>query len=129
VTGVAQRTALASRSGGPAGTASSSRLIQGGIGMAFVQIMEFRTSDIDAVRKIDEEWRRATEGKRTVRRVLVTRDRSEPDRYFTMVFFDSYESAMENSALPETKFLADQLTKTTSGPPAFHDLDVLEDWA
>jgi len=66
--------------------------------MAFVQIIEFRTSDIEGARQIDEEWRRATEGKRTVRRQLLARDHSDPGRYFAVVFFDSYESAMTNSS-------------------------------
>jgi hypothetical protein len=97
--------------------------------MAFMQIIEFRTSDVDAVRKIDEEWHRATEGKRTARRELLARDRDDPQRYFALVFFDSYESAMENSDLPETKFAAEQYMKAASGPPVFYDLDILEDRA
>jgi hypothetical protein len=97
--------------------------------MAFVQIIEFRTSDIEGVRRIDEEWRRATEGKRTVRRELLARDHSDPDRYFAVVFFDSYESAMANSSLPETKASAEQYMKVSDGPPVFHDLDILEDRA
>jgi hypothetical protein len=36
--------------------------------MAFVQIIEFRTSDIERARQVNDEWWRATEGKRTVRR-------------------------------------------------------------
>ena len=97
--------------------------------MAFMQIIEFRTADVDAVRKIDEEWRRATEGKRTVRRELIARDHNDPERYFALVFFDSYESAMENSGLPETKSAAEQYMKAASGPPTFYDLDILEDQA
>ena len=46
-----------------------------------------------------------------------------------MVFFDSYESAMENSALPETQAVAEQYSKMSDGPPVFYDLDVLEDRA
>jgi hypothetical protein len=46
--------------------------------MAFVQIIEFRTSDIEGARQIGEEWRRATEGKRSVRRELLARDHSDP---------------------------------------------------
>jgi hypothetical protein len=94
-----------------------------------VQIIEFRTSDIEGVRRIDKEWRRATEGRRTVRRELLARDHSDPDRYFAVVFFDSYESAMANSSLPETKASAEQYMKVSDGPPVFHDLDILEDWA
>jgi hypothetical protein len=94
-----------------------------------VQIIEFRTSDIEGVRRIDKEWRRATEGRRTVRRELLARDHSDPDRYFAVVFFDSYESAMANSSLPETKASAEQYIKVSDGPPVFHDLDIFEDWA
>lgn len=97
--------------------------------MAFVQLIEFRTADVEGVRQIDEEWRRATEGKRTVRRELIARDHSDPDRYFAVVFFDSYESAMENSSLPETKAAAQQYMKVTSSQPVFYDLDILEDRA
>ena len=97
--------------------------------MAFVQIIEFRVSDIERARQIDDEWWRATEGKRTVRRELLARDRSDPGRYFAVVFFDSYESAMENSGLPETQALAEQYSKISEGPPVFYDLDVLADRA
>jgi hypothetical protein len=96
--------------------------------MTFVQIIEFRTRDIDAARRVDEEWRRATGSKRTARRELLARDRADPDRYFAIVFFDSYVSAMENSSLPETQAAAEQYRKLADGPPVFSDLDVLEDW-
>jgi hypothetical protein len=97
--------------------------------MAFVQIIEFHTSDIEGARQVNEDWRRATEGKRTVRRELLARDHSDPGRYFAVVFFDSYESAMENSSLPETMASAEQYMKMSDGPPVFHDLDILEDRA
>jgi hypothetical protein len=71
--------------------------------MAFVQIIEFRTSDIERARQINDEWWRATEGKRTVRRELLACDHSDPSHCFAVVFFDSYESALENSNLPETQ--------------------------
>jgi len=71
--------------------------------MALVQIIEFRTSNIEPTRQINEQWRQATEGKRTARRELLARDRSDPSRYFAIAFFDSNESAMENSSLPETR--------------------------
>jgi hypothetical protein len=68
--------------------------------MAFVQIIEFRTSNIGPTRQVNDQWRQATEGKRTVRHELLARDRSDPSRYFAIAFFDSCESAMENSSLP-----------------------------
>jgi hypothetical protein len=95
--------------------------------MAFVQIIEFRTSDIDRARQIDDEWWRATEGKCTVRRELLSRDRSDPGRCFAMVFFDSYESAMENSNLAETQEFADRYRKMCDSPPVFYDLDIVKD--
>jgi hypothetical protein len=95
--------------------------------MGFVQIIEFRTDDISRVRSVDEEWERATEGKRTARRQIVTRDRNDPRRYFTLVFFDSYESAMENSQLPETRAIAEKYAALVDGPPLFYDLDVIDE--
>ena len=44
-----------------------------------------------------------------------------------MAFFDSYESAMENSGLPETQAAAGQYSKISGSPLVFYDLDVLED--
>jgi hypothetical protein len=93
--------------------------------MAFVQIIEFSTSDIDGMRAVDEQWERDTEGRRTARRMIVAADRDRPGRYCTLVFFDSYESAMENSGLPETKAAADRYMALSDGPPVFHNLDVV----
>src|SRR6266516_2956938 len=95
--------------------------------MAFVQIIEFRTSNIEPTRQINDQWRQATEGKRTVRRELPARDRSDPSRYFAIAFFDSNESATENSSLPETKAAAALHMPTSEGPPVFYNLDILED--
>jgi hypothetical protein len=94
--------------------------------MAFVQIVEFTTDDIDAVRNIDDAWVAATAGKRTARRQIVTRDRNQPNRYLSLVFFDSHESAMQNSALPETQQFAGQYGSATRSV-TFHDLDVISD--
>jgi hypothetical protein len=92
----------------------------------FVQIIEFTTSDFDTVRKVDEEWTKATEGKRTARRQIVTRDRNQPDRYLALIFFDSYQSAMENSNLDETRRFAERYRAATNDI-TFHDLDVIDD--
>jgi hypothetical protein len=35
--------------------------------MAFVQIMEIKSSNYDAITDLDRQWRAATEGKRTLR--------------------------------------------------------------
>jgi quinol monooxygenase YgiN len=95
--------------------------------MAFIQIIEFRTDDIDGFSKLGDEWEAATEGERTTQRAVIARDRNNPDRYFNIVFFDSYESAMTNSNLPATAAFAEKLQTKVKGEPTFHDLDVVED--
>jgi hypothetical protein len=95
--------------------------------MAFAQIIEFRTSDIDKVRQIDQRWWQATEGKRTARRQMLARDHADPDKYYAVVFFDSYDSAMRNSAMPETNTAAEQYLNASDGPPVFHDLDIIDE--
>jgi hypothetical protein len=95
--------------------------------MAFVQIIDFRTSRFEEGQQQVEVWLKATEGKRTARRSVLCRDRSDPNRYFNVVFFDSYESAMANSNLPETQQLAEKLAALSDGRATFHDVDVVED--
>lgn len=97
--------------------------------MTFVQIIEFTTADIDSMRAASERWERATEGKRTARRRVIARDHNDPDRYFVLAFFDSYESAMVNSNLPETQAVAEESAKLAKSPPTFYDLDIIDDRA
>ena len=61
-------------------------------------------------------------------RGTVTEDRDRPGYYLNIVEFDSYESAMENSARPETGRFAEQMAKLCDGPPTFHDLEVVLTW-
>jgi hypothetical protein len=95
--------------------------------MGFVQIIECRTKQFEQMRAVGEEWEKATEGKRKTRRRVLAQDRDNPGRYFNIVFFDSYEEAMENSALPETDRLSKKLMSFADGPPTFYNLDVVED--
>src|SRR4051812_39612953 len=62
--------------------------------MAFVQIIEFKSNKIDEMRKLEEEWSERAGPSSTATRVVLCEDRDQPGRYFQMVFFDSYESAM-----------------------------------
>lgn len=95
--------------------------------MGFVQILEYRTSRADEIRAIQQEYEQATKGRNTVRRSVVTQDRNDPSRYVIIVFFDSYEAAMQNSNLPETGQMAGKVAGLLDAPPVFHDLDVIED--
>lgn len=95
--------------------------------MAFVQIIEFRTSRIDEGRSHVDEYLAKTEGKRTATRGVLCQDRNDPEHYFNLVFFDSYEAAMENSKLPETNELNQKMMALGDGQPTFHDLDIIDD--
>jgi hypothetical protein len=95
--------------------------------MAFVQIIEFRTSQPDEMRKVADEWEKATEGKRKAGRRVVCQDRDHPGRYFNIVFFNSYEEAMQNSSLPATEAFSKKMMGFAEGPPTFYNLDVVDD--
>jgi quinol monooxygenase YgiN len=95
--------------------------------MAFVQIIEFKTSKFDEMNKVADDWEAAVGESRTARRRVLCQDRDNPGRYFNVVFFDSYESAMENSNQPATKEFSEKLMSLADGPPTFYNLDVLDD--
>lgn len=95
--------------------------------MAFVQLVEYTTSKPEKVQEVIAEWERATEGRRNARRVVATQHHDDPGRHCLLVFFDSYDSAMENSQLPETHEYARKLRELVDGEVAFSDLDVVED--
>ena len=95
--------------------------------MSFVQIIELRTDRAEEVMALDREWEQATEGRRTLRRSIVTRDRTDPRRHLVLAFFDSYESAMQNSELPETQAFAERYRQLVDTDIVFHDLDVIDD--
>jgi hypothetical protein len=95
--------------------------------VAFVQIIEYRTSKPDQMQAVADEWVEATEGKRKARRRVLCQDRDSNGRYFNIVFFDSYEDAMENSAMPETDRLSKKLMGFADGPATFYNLDVVDD--
>ena len=95
--------------------------------MSFVQIIEFKTSKIDQMRAVGQEWEKATEGKRTTRQRVMCEDRDNPGRYFVIASFDSYDEAMKNSNLPETTEFSQKMMSFADGPPAFYNLDVIEE--
>ena len=95
--------------------------------MTFVQIIEYRTPDIQTMMKVLQEWREASRGVSTARRELVLQDRDDPGHYYTVVFFDSRESALRNSELPQTRAASAQLAELADGPPLFTNLEVLLD--
>ena len=95
--------------------------------MTFIQIVSFHCRDLAGLRDIEDEWLRATEGRRTLRHETVLVDRDDPTHVVTINEFDSYESAMENSTLPETEAMAGRVAPLVIGEPTYLNLDVLQD--
>jgi quinol monooxygenase YgiN len=92
--------------------------------MKFVQIIEYTTTRPDEMQAVLDEFLAATQGQRAGARGTVAKDRDRPNTYFNIVEFPSYEVAMQNSELPETRHMADQMQKLCDGPPTFRNLDV-----
>ncbi len=92
--------------------------------MRFVQLIEFKTKDIDAFNRTLDEWLAKTSGVRTPTRALQGRDRDNDHTYIHIVEFPSYDEAMQNSNRPETAEFAAQLAKLCDGAPIFRNLDV-----
>lgn len=92
----------------------------------FVQIVEFTTSRIDDIRALADERRPEMGTPGGVRRFMATADRDPPGYYFSILEFDSYESAMETSNRPETGEFAARLAELCDGPPKFYNLDVMQ---
>ncbi len=95
--------------------------------MGFVQIVDYHASDLDAIRAVEARWDEETRGERTARRTFLCQDRADPSHLVNVVFFDSYESAMENSELPKTQELAGEMRRAAQGDPTFLDLEVIDE--
>jgi hypothetical protein len=93
----------------------------------FVQVMEVHTTRADDMIELEAKWAKDTEGRRTLRRSLVTRDRADPTRHLVIAFFDDAHSAAVNSALPETQRIATELAALSDGEILFTDLDVISE--
>ncbi len=92
----------------------------------FVQIVEWRTSRLDEIQKFMDEWREQ-HPEMGPTRVLAGADRDNTGTYMTVVEFDSYETAMENSADATKSEFAERMQEMCDGPPTFRNLDVVRD--
>ena len=95
--------------------------------MAFIQIIEYKTSNIDELAAALDGWLAATKGKRAATRGMQTKDRDATNTYVQIVEFPSYEDAMVNSDLPETREFSAKLASLCDGPPTFRNLDVVRE--
>jgi len=94
--------------------------------MSFIQLVEFKTTQIEAMFELDQKWRDATEGKRTATAATMTRDRDKPDTYLWLIEFPSSDAAMRNGQLPETQAISQEMVNVCDGEPIFRNLEVIE---
>jgi hypothetical protein len=92
--------------------------------MSFIQIVEYETDRPDEMRTLGESFRAGMGPTPPGFRLAVTHDRDNPNHYFTIVEFPSYEEAMENSAKPEVDAFAKQMSALCTSGPRFYNLDV-----
>jgi hypothetical protein len=90
--------------------------------MGFLQIVSFTTDRIDAFHAEEGNWYEDTAGRRTLVASQLYADRNDPRAYVTLNWFDSHESAMVNSALPETDALAAR-ARDLATDVRFYDLE------
>lgn len=95
--------------------------------MAFIQILEYETSQPSEIDALMDEWIAATEGKRTATHDVHTQDRDRPGHYVDIVEFPSYAAAMKNSELPETQRIAARMQELCESEVRFMNLDVIRD--
>ena len=80
----------------------------------FVQIIEWKTSRIDEVQKLQEEFRSAwQERKGGPTRITVLADRDRSNTYMTIAEFNSLEEAEANSNSEETSAFAGRISQSS----------------
>jgi quinol monooxygenase YgiN len=92
--------------------------------MKFAQHVIFKTTDIEAVRKVSDEYdRNSAAGGPSG---LLLQDRDNPGQYVFHGVFDSYEEAMKNNDRPETQQMAKQMGELVTNL-TYRNFDVIEE--
>ena len=90
----------------------------------FVQIMRFKTDQVDQLAKMNAQYRADTAGRSTQTSEVVGQD-LDSGEYVVIVTFPSREAAdANNNALPETQALAEQTAALCDGPISFSNVEV-----
>jgi hypothetical protein len=95
--------------------------------VAFIQVITFQSSNVDDMIKLGDSFVEEIGADNKARRAVFAADRDHPGTYVQIIFFDSYEEAMENSNHPATQKIAAGMAKLADGEPTFYNLDVIED--
>jgi hypothetical protein len=97
--------------------------------MGFLQIISFATDRYDEFEALEHQWVEDTAGRRTSVGGQLFADRDRPGHYVALDWFDSYDSAMTNSALPETDAFAQKAMALATEGPTFWNLEpALPEW-
>jgi len=95
--------------------------------MKFIQIIDYKTNRVDEVQALLTRWIEATDGIRTATRTTVGRDQNDATRFIEILQFPTYEEAMRNSDLLETRKVHEEFTNLCVEGPKFINLDVIRD--
>ncbi len=95
--------------------------------MKFIQIIEFKSSRIDEVNAMLDEWLESSGGTRPSGHAYQCSDRDAENTYMHIVEFPSYHVAMENSTDPDTGKFAARMAELCDGPLSFRNLDVVRE--
>ena len=95
----------------------------------FIQInLSHSDHPIEEFMALEDEFAKATEGKRTVRRAIGCLGSDDPTLRVLIAFFDSKEDAEANSQLPGTDQIASKvIAMITEDMPEFINLEVKSD--
>ena len=93
---------------------------------AFVQLIEFRTRDLEGFRRMGDEWQERMGRETTARWIAITADHDRADTYVEIVAFPDHASAMRNSEHPVTSEISKRMQEISDGEPSFRNLDVAE---
>lgn len=98
--------------------------------MGFFQIIEYKSSHIEALRTMGKEFREQSAEVPGVKplRGWLTADQDRPGYYLTVLEYESPEAAKEAMGRPETHEYFGYLRQVMDGPARFYNLSVLETW-
>ncbi|WP_175412682.1 hypothetical protein [Streptomyces sp. TRM64462] len=97
--------------------------------MKFIQIVDFETERVDEMRGVMGEWDDEAERRDySPTSSVLLKDRDNPNRYYAVVTFNSYDEAMRNSDDPRTSEMAGRLEALCTRPTKFVNCDVLEEY-
>jgi len=91
----------------------------------FVQIMRFRTDDVEAIAGLSQQYRDDTAGRSTFTSEVMGRD-LDTGEHVVIVTFPSKDAADTNNALPETAALAEKMGTLTTEGPSFSNIEVID---